>query len=375
MFKFQKIAAAAVAFGMLLSSTAYASGDANVIVNGQTLDDNAVIINDRVYVPLRSLCESMGASVAWDNDSRSAIIEQNDSDAVTKAIATASESVVAIICGSEPTSDSAQSQEFGDYMGHGAGVIIKSNGTIITNAHVVEDTDIITVLFGNGDTYKATLLYSDKDIDLAVIKIGKLGLKPIKFAEEDSLIPGQSVIAIGTPQSLSMMNAASMGIVSCLDVNIGEHYLYNQSDVTINGGNSGGALINLDGELVGINAIKMVGYDIDNMSFSIPIDTVNYALSSFEKYGKIPRPDTGITLTESWASKMSLPTKLGLGVAKSDNPLILPGDNITAVNGYEVHSLAEYNEALKKTYTGGDLVFSYTRGGVAGEAVITPKNK
>lgn len=357
---------------ILMANSAFAASDASVVVNGETLSSEAYIINDSVYVPLRAVSETLGAEVSWDNDTRTATVTQSEDSAAISAIETASESVVAIVGSYKSRYMSSAAQDYNELYAHGAGVIIKSNGTILTNAHVVDEIENITVIFANGDSYSGTVLYSDSVSDLAVVKINKLGLTPITFAAENSLVVGQSVIAIGTPLSLSMINSASKGIVSGIGVNIGEHYLFTQSDVSINGGNSGGPLINLSGELVGINSIKYTGSNIEGMSFSIPVDTINYILSSFEKYGKVLRPDTGVTLTESWESKLGLPTKKGLGVSASQNPLLLPGDSVTQVNGIEVHSIADYNEAIKKTYTGGSLTFTYLRGGVEASVDIAP---
>jgi serine protease Do len=127
----------------------------------------------------------------------------------------------------------------------------------------------------------------------------------------------------------------------------------------------------MKGELVGINSIKYSGVGVEGMSFSIPVDTVNYVLTSFEKYGKVLRPDMGITLTESWEAKIGVPTKKGLTVSVSKTESILPGDVITHVNGYEVHSIADYNEAVKKSFNGQSITLNYTRLGIAGVAEIT----
>lgn len=367
----KKITALAVAAVSVMACTAEASSDASVYVNGQKLDTDAYIINDRVYVPLRAVSESLGAEVSWDNDTRSAIVEQTEEDLVINAIATASESVVAIVGTYKSDYYSADVQNYNELYGHGAGVVIKSNGTILTNAHVVDGIQHLTVIFGNGDSYSGTVLFSDATSDLALVKINKLGLKPISFAAENSLKVGQTVIAIGTPLSVSLINSASKGIVSGIGVNIGQHYLFTQSDVAINGGNSGGPLINLRGELVGINSIKYVGSDVEGMSFSIPVDTVNYVISSYEKYGKVLRPDTGITFTESWESKIGVPTKKGLSVTSSKSSLLQPGDMITHVNGYEVHSTADYNEALKKSFNGYSVTLTFTRNGVSSTVEIT----
>ncbi len=280
---------------------------------------------------------------------------------VIETIKSASESVVAIVGNYKSDYLSTDAQDYNELYAHGAGVVIKENGTILTNAHVVEDIENLTVIFGDGDTYSGAVQYIDKTSDLAVVRINKTNLKPVKFAEENSLEVGQSVIAIGTPLSVSLINSASKGIVSGIGVNINQHYLFTQSDVAINGGNSGGPLINLKGELVGINSIKYVGSDVEGMSFSIPVDTINYVLSSFEKYGKVVRPETGITFTESWESQIGVPTKKGLTVSASENDSLLPGDMVTHVNGFEVHSIADYNEAIKKSFNGGSIEFTYIR--------------
>lgn len=361
---------ALAAAGVLSASSVYAA-DANVYVNGQRIDTDAYIINDRVYVPLRAVSESMGAIVSWDNTTRSAIVEQTEDDIVINTIASVSESVVAIVGNYKSGYMSAEAQNYNELYAHGAGVVIKSNGTILTNAHVVKDIQNLTVIFGNGDTYAGTVQYIDETSDLAVVKINKLGLKPVVFASENSLRVGQSVIAIGTPLSVSLINSASKGIVSGVGVNIGQHYLFTQSDVAINGGNSGGPLINLKGELVGINSIKYAGSGIEGMSFSIPVDTINYVLSSFEKHGKVLRPDTGIAFTESWESKIGVPTKKGLSVTSSKSDLLMQGDMITHINGHEVHSTADYNEALKKSFNGISVSVTYTRGGIANTVDIT----
>lgn len=367
--KLKKTFAAGMA--IVSMSVSVSAADANVYVNGQKVDADAYIINDRVYVPLRAVSESMGARVSWDNNTRSAIVEQTEDDVVINTIAKASESVVAIVGNYKDDYMSQDAQNYNELYAHGAGVVIKSNGTILTNAHVVKDIENLTVIFASGDTYAGTVQYIDETSDLAVVKINKLGLKPITFAQENSLMVGQSVIAIGTPLSMSLINSASKGIVSGVGVNIGQHYLFTQSDVAINGGNSGGPLINLKGELVGINSVKFVGSDVEGMSFSIPVDTINYVLSSFEKYGKVLRPETGVTLTESWESKLGVPTKKGLSVTSSKNTALLPGDVVTHVNGYEVHSIADYNEVIKKSFNGTSVNFTFTRNSVIGSVDIT----
>ncbi len=359
----------AVALGLVTMSVSVNAQDASVYVNGQKLDSEAYIINDRVYVPLRAVGENLGAKVEWDDATKSAILQQSEEELTVNVIEKVSESVVTIVGNYSSASFSQGAQNYNELYAHGAGVVIKSNGTILTNAHVVKGIQNITVIFGNGDTYAGSVKYIDEISDLAVVKINKLGLKPITFAQENSLKVGQSVIAIGTPVSVSHINSATKGIVSSVGVNIGAHYLFTQSDVAINGGNSGGPLINMKGELVGINSAKYVGNDIEGMSFSIPVDTINYVLDAFEKYGKVLRPETGVTFTESWESKIGVPTKKGLTVTYSKNELVKSGDMITRVNGYEVHSETDYNEALKKSFNGTSVDFTVVRNGE--EQIVT----
>lgn len=362
--KAKQIITVLAASAMLFSAPAQAADEAKCVVNGAELADKAYIIDDKVYVPLRAVGEAMGADISWDNESRTASLASNEDARAVSVINSVSESVVAIVGNYKSRDMSPSAQDYNELYAHGAGVVIKSSGTILTNAHVVEDIENITVIFGTGETYSATVLFSDSTSDLAIVKINKLGLKPIQFAREDSVRVGESVIAIGTPLSINHINSASRGIVSGLNVNIGAPYLFTQSDVAINGGNSGGPLVNLNGELIGINSRKYVGSDVEGMSFSIPLNTINYVLESYEKYGKVLRPETGVILTESWESKIGVPTTKGLTVTSSRNPALLAGDMVTNVNGRDVHSIADYNEALK-TYIGGSITFTYTRAGAS----------
>ncbi|MFA7636484.1 MAG: trypsin-like peptidase domain-containing protein, partial [Monoglobales bacterium] len=339
----------------LICTTALAAGDAKVIVNGKTIPANAVMINDRVYLPVRALSEELGANVSWDESTNSAIVDFRPDYQVISAIEKASKSVVAIVGNYKPEYMSQQALNYNTSYAHGAGVIIKNNGLILTNAHVVKNIENITVCFSNGDTLPATIKAMDEKADLALIKINKLGLTPVTFGSEDSISVGSTVIAIGTPLSLNMMNSASKGIVSGKNVNIGEYYSFTQSDVAINGGNSGGPLINLNGELVGINSSKYSGIGIEGMGFSIPVDTVLYIVNQLEEFGKVNRPDFGITLQESWEARIGLPNRNGLTVKSSTNPVIKTNDIITKINGTNIHSITDFNEQIRKTYTGGSL--------------------
>lgn len=361
--KMKRFCSASLAALMLSSSVGAVAAD--VYVNGEKLESGSYVIDDAVYVSLEEVGEALGASVTVDENTQDASLKLSEDDTVVKMIEKVSESVVAIVGNYSSSYYSADALDYNELYAHGAGVVIDEEGMILTNHHVIDEIQNLTVIFGNGETYSGKVLYSDEESDLAVVKINKSGLKPISFAEENSLKVGQTVVAIGTPLSVNLINSASKGIVSGIGVNISEHYLFTQSDVSINGGNSGGPLVNLEGELVGINSMKYAGSDVEGMSFSIPVDTINYVLDSFENYGRVVRPDTKVTFTESWESKIGVPTTKGLTVTVSDSEVLLVGDMITHVNGYEVHSIADYNEAIKKSFNGESITFTYTRAGVS----------
>ena len=363
---------------LICSSIGFARGDVKVIVNGAELNDEAFIENDRTYIPLRAVGEALGAQVDWDNETRSAIVNTPvyaapDDEDIEAFLSDVSKSVVAIVGSYKPGHVPAAVADYNDSMAHGTGVVIKSSGSILTNAHVVSDIDNITVIFSDGTSYAGSVQYIDEASDLAVVKINKLGLRPITIAGADSLKWGQTVYAIGTPLSLTMQNTVTKGIVGGLSVNVyGSTYPLIQTDAAINSGNSGGPLINSNGELVGINSSKYAGVGIEGLAFSIPVKTINYVLGEFEKNGAVLRPDLQIELENSREALRGLPTQKGLTVKSSSNGILQSGDIVTAVNGIPVHSIIDYNTALRDTYSNGDVQVTYTRNGAENTVSITP---
>jgi len=361
----RKSIVAFISAGILLAAgITYASEEVRVYVNGMRLQDDVILSNDRTYIPLRAVSESLGADVSWDGESRSAYVTFTEDDAVAKLVADVSPSVVTIV-GNYASSDAVHA--YNNPTMHGSGVIYKSNGHIITNAHVIKDIKNLTVVLSDGAMLPGTVLYSDEKADLAVVKIEKLGLKPINMADINTVVSGKTAIAIGTPVSLSMRNTVTKGIVCASGVALEDsYYKLIQTDATVNPGNSGGPLLNTKGELIGINSSKYASLSIDNMAFAIPVDTVQYAISEFETYGKIRCPELDFTMENSWEAKIGLPTTKGITVKTSSADEIHVGDVIVGVNDIEVHSIADWNEAVKKTYN-GSLKISYTRSGVKSE--------
>lgn len=357
-----KIRKTVLALGTLLlvQAVAFAASDVRVYVNGKRLEEDVILHNDRTYIPLRAVGESMGAQVKWDDASRSAYITLTEDDMIAKVVEDVSASVVTIVGNYNSTNTSVQ---YNNPTMHGSGVIYKNNGYIVTNAHVVSDIKNLTVVLNDGSLLPGRVLFLDEKADLAIVKVDKIGLRPIKMADSSSIVSGKTAIAIGTPISLSMRNSVTKGIVCGVDVSLSDsYYKLIQTDASVNPGNSGGPLLNINGELIGINSSKYAGVGIDNMCFSIPVDTVNYIISQYETYGLVRRPSTDFTLEESWEAKIGLPTTKGITVKTAGNDLNA-GDVIVAVNGIQVHSITDWNEAIKDTYNGTSLDIEYQSNG------------
>lgn len=352
----RKIVFACMISALLLSQTAMAAS--NVEVNGTQIDTDAVIIDDKTYVPLRGVFEAAGAEVSWNEETQTAGINisnsLSDDELIPSVIESVSPSVVGII-GRGKTESYYGSQEG---IMSGSGVIIKTGGEILTNAHVVKNMNTILVVMNDGKGYEAQLKYIDEDTDLAIVKIKKIGLPVVKFANSEDIVVGKQVIAIGTPITFSLRNSATVGHISGLNRSVGEPYRLVQTDTAITHGNSGGALINMNGELVGITSS---GYSGTNTNFAVPVDTVKYVLNQFELYGKVRHISFGAEFQEDWLAELGVPSEAGLtikGLEKS-SPLakasFKTGDVLVSVDDVAINSIVELNE-LMKNYLPGDTV-------------------
>lgn len=352
----RKIVFACMISALLLSQTAMAAP--SVEVNGTQIDTDAVIIDDKTYVPLRGVFEAAGAEVSWNEETQTAGINisnsLSDDELIPSVIESVSPSVVGII-GRGKTESYYGSQEG---IMSGSGVIIKTGGEILTNAHVVKNMNTILVVMNDGKGYEAQLKYIDDDTDLAVVKIKKIGLPVVKLANSEDIVVGKQVIAIGTPITFSLRNSATVGHISGLNRSVGDPYRLIQTDTAITHGNSGGALINMNGELVGITSS---GYSGTNTNFAVPVDTVKYVLNQFELYGKVRHISFGAEFQEDWLAELGVPSEAGLtikGLEKS-SPLakasFKTGDVLVSVDDVAINSIVELNE-LMKNYLPGDTV-------------------
>ncbi|MDR6552572.1 S1C family serine protease [Paenibacillus qinlingensis] len=276
---------------------------------------------------------------------------------IPQVIEKASPSVVAII--GKPSSEVDKTLEKNRFnLAHGTGVIVASNGVIVTNAHVVKDMKNIVVVTSEGTTYRGHASNIDEESDLALVKIDAVGLQPATFASSSDIKVGETVAAIGTPISFALRNSVTVGIVSGLDRSVSSQYQLIQTDAAINPGNSGGALINMKGEVIGINTMKYADIGIENLGFAIPVDTVKYVLKHFELYGKVKRAYTGLELEESWEAVVGLPSMAGLRVdyVDADSPAAEAGieqdEVVVSIGSDSVQTLVDYNEAIKKYLPG-----------------------
>ncbi|OAB37722.1 trypsin [Paenibacillus macquariensis subsp. defensor] len=312
------------------------------------------------------LMSSMGTAQAQQKgttqsakQSTAKVSNKVSTDLVPQIVKEVSPSVVGIIGKGDVSQVNSNSDRYN--LVHGTGVIIRSNGWIVTNAHVVKGLKNATVVTTDGKSYKVKEVFTDETSDLALVKITANGLIPVKFAKsiQDTEV-GEKVIAIGTPISFSLRNSATVGVVSGLNRGVSASYRLIQSDTAINPGNSGGPLVNMKGEVLGINTMKFAAVGVENMGFSIPTDTVQYVINQLMKYGEVKRPSLGLTLEESWSAIVGLPTDDPLTVTKilskeAEKAGIHEDDVLYSINGIKVTSMVDINEMFK-AYLPGQTV-------------------
>ena len=259
----------------------------------------------------------------------------------------------------------------------GSGVIISEDGYIITNNHVVstesssssyyaitEATSIKIKLYGDDTEYTGTIVGTDAYTDLAVIKIEATGLTPAVLGNSDNLKVGEFAMALGNP--LGMDFTVTAGIISAVNREVsgadGSTYLAIQTDAAINSGNSGGALVNSNGEVIGINNLKLSGTGIEGIGFAIPINSTTDVVSQLIEFKTVKRPYIGIAgqeIDSNITELYGLPVGISVQIVEENSPAqnagIKKGDIITKIEGKEVKTVAELNK-IKYTYKIGDTV-------------------
>ncbi|HMM05180.1 MAG TPA: trypsin-like peptidase domain-containing protein [Clostridiales bacterium] len=253
--------------------------------------------------------------------------------------------------------------------GQGTGMIISDDGYILTNAHVVKDFSQLNVTLNdeNQTKYEATMVGYDDTTDLAVIKIDADGLTPVTFGTSADLEVGESVVVIGNPLGEEFSGSVTTGIVSALNRKVefddGQVYTYIQTDAAINSGNSGGPLVNMSGQVIGINSAKIDSSIAEGMGFAIPIDIAVPVINDLIENGYVTnRPYIGIsgeTIDEQYSKYYSLPQGVHVVSIASGSPAansdLQVDDIITAINDTAVTSIGELNN-IKNQYSPGDTV-------------------
>lgn len=276
----------------------------------------------------------------------------------------------------------------------GSGIIISEDGYILTNNHVVsssssdsnsyyqisEATKVTVTLFNDETEYEAKIVGQDEQTDLAVIKIEKTGLTKAEFADSDDVKVGEFAMAVGNP--VNMTSTVTTGIVSAVNRKItdsdGKTYTCIQTDAAINSGNSGGALVNAQGKVIGINTLKLSGTGIEGIGFAIPINSTTDITSQLIQYSKVKRPFIGISgidLDETTAKKYNL--VVGIYVksvedfSSAEKGGLKSGDVIIEADGKSIKSMDELNEIKNSHQIGDTMKLKINRDGSEKEITLT----
>lgn len=266
----------------------------------------------------------------------------------------------------------------------GSGVIVTPDGYIVTNNHVIEKADDIRVIFVDKRSYKAKIVGSDSKTDIAIIKIEANNLPVLSWGDSDNLQVGEFVLAIGNPFGLS--NSVTMGIVSAIgrtDVGIADYENFIQTDAAINPGNSGGPLVNMKGELIGINTAifsKTGGYQ--GIGFAVPSNMVKNVIDQLIKKGKVVRGWIGVTiqeLTPEIAQKFGMKTADGIlitDIAKggpAHNAGLMRGDVILEFDGKTIKDASLLRNMVAQSEINKQIKLKIFRQGQEMSLVVTVK--
>lgn len=273
----------------------------------------------------------------------------------------------------------------------GSGIIISADGYILTNNHIVnssssssfyqvsEANKVTVYLYGDETPYEAKIIGTDELTDLAVIKIEKTNLKAAELGNSDNIKIGEFVMAVGNP--LGMQNSVSSGVISAINRKVtsddGKEYTLIQTDSAINAGNSGGALVNSSGQVIGLNTLKFSGTGVEGMGFAIPINSTITIYDQLIKYNKVKRPYIGINGTSidaANAKKYNLVEGVYIRSVEDFSPAqsagLKPGDVITKINDVAVKSMNELNNEKNKHEIGQEIILTVFSNGKEAEVKL-----
>ena len=277
----------------------------------------------------------------------------------------------------------------------GSGIIISEDGYIVTNNHVVDSSSsnsyyelskatsikikLNSDTYGDDATYEATVVGQDSQTDLAVLKIEKTGLTAAEFADSDQAVVGEFVMAVGSP--LGLDTTVTQGIISAVNREVesdGTKYTCIQTDAAINSGNSGGALINSDGKVIGINTLKLSGTGVEGIGFAIPINSATDVINQLKDHQKVLRPYigiTGINLDEQTAKKYKLEVGVYIKSVEDFSPAekagLKSGDVIVKADGKSITTMDELNEIKNSHQIGDTITLTVNRNGNNKDITVT----
>jgi len=271
-------------------------------------------------------------------------------------------------------------------VGTGSGVIISPDGYIITNYHVIENSSEVIVTTNNNKEYEAEIIGFDEVTDIAVLKIdSNTNLDYIFFGDSDSTLIGEWVLAVGNPYNLN--STVTAGIVSSKSRDLNEYDQKNQSfiqtDAAVNFGNSGGALVNIQGELIGINTLiqSMTGGYV-GYSFAVPSNTVRKIYEDIIEYGDVQKGllgVRGVALKSSYSRQLNINETEGFYIDEIEDGFgagsagLIKGDIIKAVDGFKINRFSDLSGYLSSKRPGDKVEVNYVRDGKLKTAVVTLK--
>ena len=262
--------------------------------------------------------------------------------------------------------------------GVGSGVIFKSDGYIVTNNHVIEGARELIVSLADGRTLNAELVGADEMTDIAVVKVDAKNLP----TNSDEVVVGEPAIAIGNPMGLEFQGSVTVGVISALNRTLelsDRRVKLFQTDAAISPGNSGGALVNADGEIIAINSAKLAADGVEGMGFAIPINTVQMIVDELMEKGYVARPYLGVTIFDKpTAARYGYQLTIDRGVYIFRVSLEAPagmaglerGDVILSIEGKDVNSVGDVRNEVAAHKVGDKVKVKYERDGVEHEIEI-----
>ena len=276
-----------------------------------------------------------------------------------------------------------------EQMGSGSGVIISPDGYIVTNNHVINGATNIEVTLNDKRTYEAVIIGTDPSTDLALIKVDANDLQPITFGNSDDLLIGEWVLAVGNPFNLTSTVTAGIVSAKARNINILNNDMkiesFIQTDAAVNPGNSGGALVNTRGELVGINtAIASQTGSYAGYAFAVPTSIVAKVVSDLKEFGIVQRAILGVQIRDidaAFAKESNLPTLAGAYVAEvmenssAGKAGIKKGDIITTINNVKINSVSQLQEQVGRYRPGDKIQVGYLRNNKEAVATVELTNR